>query len=262
MTKTLIQITDTHLLDSPEEFLRGENPWYNLKAILDKVKKLQPDGLLLTGDLTDKGSKVAYEYLLKAMNEFNCPIYWLYGNHDDGNLLTKMLSPINCLGCQSIDLGFWRLLLLDSVLVGAKFGGGYIKQTQLDWLKEELIKYRDKPTMIALHHHPVTTGIDWVDQIGVENGDDLIHLLQLFSQVRLVLFGHIHHALHYHHVNGVGKGIDFWGCPSTFSQVSPAQPTHDSHLPGFRVINLFENGDYSTEVQRLNFSHSLEQMSK
>ncbi|MGY6530546.1 MAG: metallophosphoesterase [Cyanobacterium sp.] len=254
MTKslTLIQVTDTHLLDNPEEFLRGQNPWENLQAILKRVKSINPDGLLLTGDLADGGNKVAYEYLLKAMGEFSCPIYWLHGNHDDVNLLGEMLPHDDSLGYRSIDLGEWRLLLLDSVLTGAEFGGGYIENTQLDWLKKELTQFADQPTIIALHHHPIATGIDWVDQIGVENGHELVSLLESFSQVELVVFGHIHHALHHRSINnGVGGSLDFFGCPSTFSQVTPMQPTIDSDLPGFRVIKLWENGSYQTEVERL-----------
>ncbi|AUC62430.1 Icc protein [Cyanobacterium sp. HL-69] len=253
MTKnfTLIQITDTHLLDNPEEFLRGQNPWYNLQAVLEQVKSRQPDGLLLTGDLADGGSRVAYEYLLKAMGEFSCPIYWLHGNHDNVKLLGQMLPSSKGLGYQAIDLGFWRLLLLDSVLMGAKFGGGYIEKAQLEWLRQELGQQTDKVTIIALHHHPIPTGIDWVDQIGVENGNDLVSLLHSFPQVRLVLFGHIHYALHHCHVNAVGDNIDFFGCPSTFSQVIPSHPTIDSHLSGFRVIRLWEDGSYDTYVQRV-----------
>ncbi len=250
-TLTLIQITDTHLLDNPEDFLRGHNPWHNLQRVLEQVKLYQPDGLLLTGDLADGGSGLAYEYLLQALSEFNCPIYWLHGNHDDVNLLAKMLLPSQSLGYQAIDLGIWRLLLLDSVLIGAKFGEGYLEKTQLEWLRKELEQYLDQPTIIALHHHPVSTGIDWVDQIGVENGDDLVSLLDSFSQMRLVLFGHIHQALHHCHINEMGRNIDFWGCPSTFAQVTPSQPTVDCHLPGFRVIQLFENGSYRTQVQRV-----------
>ncbi|AFZ47800.1 metallophosphoesterase [Cyanobacterium stanieri PCC 7202] len=249
MTKplTLIQISDAHLLPDSTQYLRGENPWYNLQRVLEQVKSHSPDGLLLTGDLADGGSAIAYKNLQKAMAEFDCPIYWLHGNHDDINQLKCILTPSQPLGYQTINLGSWRLLLLDSVLISAKFGEGYLPEVQLQWLEKELQQHPHKPTIITLHHHPIPTGIDWVDQIGVKNGTDLVRLLDSFSQVRFVLFGHIHHALHHRHSH-----IDFFGCPSTFSQVIPPKPSLNDHLPGFRLIHLWNDGHFHTQVERIN----------
>ncbi|MBF2056967.1 MAG: metallophosphoesterase [Cyanobacterium sp. T60_A2020_053] len=248
---TLIQITDTHLLDDHNEILRGHNPYQNLQMVLQQVKTYQPDGLLLTGDLADQGSALAYKYLSEEMNEFNCPIYWLHGNHDNPEHLKKILTPSQHLGFQVIDLGMWRLLIIDSVVEGAGFGEGYLDTDQLNRLRKELSQYSEKPTIIALHHHPIPTGIDWLDQIGVKNGDDLVMLLHSFPQVPLVLFGHIHHELNYSHINATGETINFFGCPSTFSQVTPLQVNPDDHLPGFRLIDLCEDGSYRTKIQRV-----------
>lgn len=248
---TLIQITDTHLLDDSQEILRGHNPWHNLQMVLPQVKTYQPDGLLLSGDLADRGSALAYDYLRQAMQEFNCPIYWLHGNHDNPEHLREILTPSQDLGFQVIDLGMWRLLIIDSVVEGAGFGEGYLHPDQLNRLSQELSQHPEKSTLIALHHHPIPTGIDWLDQIGVKNGDDLVSLLHSFPQVQMVLFGHIHHELHYQHINAMGGNIDFFGCPSTFSQVTPIQTNPDDHLPGFRLIELCCDGTYRTKIQRV-----------
>jgi Icc protein len=248
---TLVQITDTHLLDHPDDLLRGCNPWRSLQGVLEQVAQHNPDGLLLTGDLADQGSAVAYGRLLKAVCEFDCPIYWLPGNHDNPSILQQTFLAPRCHGPQAIDLGTWRLLLLNSVLPDAKFGEGYLASDQLRWLHRELTQSADRPTAIALHHHPVPTAIDWLDQIPVQNGDDLLTVLESFPQVHLVLFGHIHHALQYRWKNPRGESLEFLGCPSTCVQVEPPVATPDHHLPGFRLIQLYDDGHYRTQVQRV-----------
>jgi Icc protein len=90
-----------------------------------------------------------------------------------------------------------------------------------------------------------------MDQIAVQNADDLLSLLDGSPQVRLVLFGHIHQDLHHRWTNSRGGTLNFFGCPSTCVQVAPTVPTADQHLPGFRLVQLFADGQYQTRVQRV-----------
>ena len=248
---TLAQITDTHLLEHPDHLLRGCNPLQNLRAVLHEVARHQPDGLLLTGDLADQGNPVAYGHLQAALSGFDCPIYWLPGNHDCPATLQRVLRSHPFHAPRGISMGGWRLLLLNSVLPTAQFGEGYLPENQLQWLSDELAQYPGRPTLIALHHHPLPTGIDWMDQISLQNADDLLALLNTSPQVRLVLFGHIHHALQHHWLNGSGETVAFLGCPSACVQVAPPTPTPDHDRPGFRLIHLYGDGRYHTRVQRV-----------
>lgn len=77
MTISIAQLTDTHLLDSPEDELRGVKTWHSLKAVLAAVAKQQPDRLLLTGDLADVGSAKAYQNLINLVSPLNLPASWL-----------------------------------------------------------------------------------------------------------------------------------------------------------------------------------------
>ena len=54
----------------------------------------------------------------------------------------------------------------------------------------------DVPTVIAMHHPPLVTGMAWVDEIGLPTADiaALASLLQRSPQVKLVVGGHIHRA--------------------------------------------------------------------
>lgn len=164
-------------------------------------------------------------------------------------------------GLQAVNLGAWRLLLLNSVLPQAKWGEGHLAADQLHWLRQELASYPDRPTLVALHHHPVPTGIDWVDLMPVQNAADFLAILADFDQVRVVVFGHIHHELEQKRFP-IGEApqtltpdaapVSFYGCPSTCLQVSPPQPVPDADLPGFRLLYLNPDGSHQTRVQRVS----------
>lgn len=50
---------------------------------LDKIKDLNPDYLLLGGDITDEYTKKEeMEYLYSKIGSLNIPTYYIYGNHD------------------------------------------------------------------------------------------------------------------------------------------------------------------------------------
>lgn len=255
MTLTLAQITDTHLLADPTAQMRGCNPWQSFQAVLREVRECRPDGLLLTGDLADQGDRAAYEQLRGAIAPLNLPTYWVPGNHDDVATAQTVLQGAQYYGPQSqglqaIDLGTWRLLLLNSVLPGAQFGEGDLASNPLRSLGAELTQHRHQPTAIALHHHPVPIGIDWLDQMQVQNAPALLALLESFAQVRLVLFGHIHQDFQ-HQLSTQSGEIAFYGCPSTGLQVTPQVATPGGHLPGFRLISLHPDGRHHTQVRRV-----------
>lgn len=249
MTLTLAQLSDTHLLAQPTELLRGLNPWQTFTAVLSEALRCRPDGLLLTGDLADQGSLAAYEQLRSATEPLDLPVYWLPGNHDDPALLHQLFPKAPYHGPnQSLDLGAWRLILLDSALPMAQFGEGHFSSETLVWLEEALAKHPSQPTAIALHHPPITVGIDWLDQIQLQNAKEFRMRLERFDQVKLVAFGHAHLDLH----QRLGQHmIDYYGCPATVKQVTPPVPTPNHDLPGFRLITLHPNGQHQTEVRRV-----------
>lgn len=256
MTLTLAQITDTHLLADPNAQLRGTPTWQTLQDVLKQVTYHQPDGLLLTGDLADQGDRVAYERLKQAIAPFQRPAYWLPGNHDDVDTLTQVfdepwLQGPERVGLGMIDLSPWRLVLLNSVKSPARCGEGDLSTPLLEALAHTLRQHPNQPTAIALHHHPVPIGIDWLDQMQLQNATDFWAILDPHPQVRLVLCGHIHCDLHHHRPRSHGDAITVYGSPSTGPQLKHPNPTPDHHLPGFRLLTLHPDGSHQTQVQRV-----------
>ena len=64
----------------------------------------------------------------------------------------------------------------------------------VEWVAAQLVP--DVPTVIAMHHPPLVTGMQWVDDIGLPAADSaaLAALLERSPQVKLVVAGHIHRA--------------------------------------------------------------------
>ncbi|MFH7243356.1 MAG: metallophosphoesterase [Spirulina sp.] len=247
MPLTLAQLSDTHLLAQPTDCLRGLNPWQSFQAVLAAALEYQLDGLLLTGDLAEEDSLEAYEHLRAATESLDLPIYWIPGNHDNPALLHQVFTDVPYHGPnQSLDLGHWRLILLDSVLPTAQFGEGHLSPDTLTWLEDTLAQHPAQPTAVALHHPPVSTGIDWLDQIQLQRADDFLTRLERFEQVKVVTFGHAHLE-----IDQRWGEVCYYGCPSTVHQVTPTQPSPNHDQPGFRLITLHPNGQHQTEVRRV-----------
>ena len=252
----LAQITDSHLLAQTTAELRGCNPWESFTQVLHEAMACNPDGLLLTGDLAEQGEARAYKNLAGALSPLNLPIYWLPGNHDHLPTMQQVLGQLSTAqGLTCIELGTWQLILLDSVLPTAKYGEGYLANGQLAQLKYYLSQQPEKYTFIALHHHPVPVGIDWVDMMQVQNADEFLNLIKQFSQVKLVVFGHIHHGFE----SGSSEGIHFYGTPSSCLQVT--SPEVIDERAGFRLFWLYGDGRYETEVRRVNSDYLIKEES-
>lgn len=244
MSITIAQLTDTHLCCHPDAELRGCRPWHRLKAVVQRVAQVKPDYLLLTGDIADTGSASAYQQLIDLISPLQIPTYWLWGNHDCPSVMAEALVHPLFHAPPAVSLGNWQLVLLDSTLPTARFGEGEISRQSLQNLAK--ILESEQPTLIALHHHPLPFGMDWLDQMQVQNADELLALIDRASQVQAVVFGHIHTAFHQQRGN-----THFYGSPSTCLQLDLPQATPKDKLPGFRLLHLHPDGTHQTEVHRV-----------
>jgi 3',5'-cyclic-AMP phosphodiesterase len=254
VTVTLVQITDCHLLADGAGLLRGWPVAESLGVIVEAVAAVRTGRvgahrLLLSGDLADSGEPEAYRQLLDILEPLGLPIHWLPGNHDGPGLGLAMAGSRLADSARSVCLGSWRLLLLDSVLAGSPIGEGALSESSWRWLGCELEK-GDQPAIIALHHPPLATGLDWVDQMQLRDGDRFHQLMAHYPQVKLVVFGHIHAELH----RRIGA-VDYYGCPSTCTQVESLDRANSGgNQPGFRVIELADDGQFRAWVDRVEFA--------
>ena len=79
----IVQLSDTHLMQSRGGKLVGVDTDRSLEAVCRLVANLAPvDVLLLTGDLAGDESEEAYHRLRAALASLDVPSFWLPGNHD------------------------------------------------------------------------------------------------------------------------------------------------------------------------------------
>lgn len=244
------QLSDLHLFSTPEQTLLGLRTMASFSAIVEALVQLpqQPDVILLTGDLAQDESPAAYKQIVQQLRPLNIPTYWLPGNHDHLPSMASVLNQAPIYPDKVFQMGGWQFLLLDSTVaqqVHGAFSAQYLAEL------DQHLQTTTQPTLIALHHPPVAIDSDWLDNLGLLNSEEFFSVVERYPHVKLAIFGHIHQQ-----VEQQRQGIDYLSTPSTCVQFAPNQKTFaiDQTLPGFRLLQLYPDGTFESEVQRVQVS--------
>jgi 3',5'-cyclic-AMP phosphodiesterase len=188
----LVQLSDLHL--------RREDPGpaKRLERAIRAVLELQPrpTAVLLSGDLADEPSESAYAQAHELLAPLAVPIHAIPGNHDDRDLLRARFGPGPAPSGAPVRLaarcGPLRLVGCDSTIPGIEAGA--LGDEQMGWLDRTLGEEPETPTLVALHHPPVLTGVRSMDAIalGAEDREGLAAVLSRHHQVKAVTCGHVH----------------------------------------------------------------------
>lgn len=177
----LVQISDIHIGGL---FMQG-----TFDVVVDEVNKLEPDAIVITGDLTDDGILPQYEKARNEIKRFTCPnMIVIAGNHDyrhTGYLLFKKFFPSKHV------YEFDDVVILTLGTARPDRDEGEVGYRQNLWMEKTLAKYENKVKVVAMHHHLIgvpDTGTDKI--IILDAGDTLRTCLQ--SKVNLVMCGHKH----------------------------------------------------------------------
>jgi Icc protein len=245
----IAQITDFHLFSTPKQSLLGMETRQSFEKTCQKIQqeKTPTDFLLATGDLVQDASKQAYHYLSDYLKTLLFPSFWLAGNHDKKSYMNEYLVGQNVSSNKHILTPYWQIILLDSSLPNEVYG--CLLPEQLRFLNQCLIDYPEKHTLIALHHHPITIGSQWLDTIGLKNKDTFQKMIFKYSSVKGVLWGHTHQAFQEIHQN-----IHWMSAPSTCVQFTPKSQyfSLDKNKPGYRYLHLHSNGNIDSCIQRID----------
>ena len=193
----LIQITDTHILP-PGEILYGNiDTALHLAETVQKIKRMQPspDAVIVTGDLVEKADKTCYEHFISLISPLEMPVYVIPGNHDNPQLMSRVFAgtshfPVSGDTYQYAIEDFpFRILALNSQSDGTELPE--FDDRKLSWLKDQL-QHSNKPVLRAIHHPPMTTGIELIDMGGSAWFQGIKSVLAEHRQVKLVICGHCH----------------------------------------------------------------------
>ncbi|OJA04007.1 phosphodiesterase [Halomonas sp. QHL1] len=239
----VVQITDAHLYADIEARSRAGIPWRQFQQVLSAVVAEKPDIVLFTGDVSQDESAASYELAVEALEQLSCPWYWLPGNHDQPEFMAAERPMVD-----QVDLGSWRILLLNTQVEGKPFGE--LGSERLAKLAEQL-ENDDRPTLIAMHHPPVDVGAVWMDAIGLQDREAFWELLSQHPYVKIILFGHAHQAYAEHRRIGEAT-IDVYGCPAMADQFLPGAEQFaidEASRPGYRIIDLARGDTQESEWQ-------------
>ena len=243
----IAQISDIHLFANPQSELLGVKTEESIRAVAVLLQKAdpQPDLIILSGDLAQDFSETAYLRIIEIFKEWNIPIYYLPGNHDDPKVMTKTYQGTPFQAGPVIALNHWEIILLNSHKPGAV--EGYLAETELALLKNFLQLNQDKHAAIVFHHQPYPVGCAWLDNLCLKNANAFWEIVSEFHRVKLVLFGHIHQVSEKKY-----NGIPCYSAPSTCIQFKTQSDRFalEKLPPGYRWIELHANGSIHTEVRR------------
>lgn len=244
MPLRLIQVTDPHLFGDTRGAVRGIETLPALQRVLAHATTHEPppDAWLVTGDLVqdDPGG---YPHFRRCFMGLGRPVLCLPGNHDEPAIMREALAgePFRLGG--TIDLGAWRIVLLDSTRPGA--AGGRLAPGELQRLDTALAGAPDRHVLVCLHHHPVSMSSRWLDRVGLENPGDLFEILDRHRPLRAVVWGHVHQSF-----EQLRKGVRLLATPSTCAQFLPGADDFaiDTRPPAYRTLELREDGSILTRV--------------
>lgn len=242
----LLQFTDTHLMADPDARLRGVRTLASLEACLAHARRrhLPADLVVVTGDLVQDDPR-GYGTLELLLDGLGVPVLLIPGNHDVPDELRRRLShePFQVGGARAV--GSWALVMLDTWYAESGDGEGQLGADELARLAATLDAHRDRHTLVCLHHPPVSMEARGLDALGLLDAAPFMTVIARYPQVRGVAWGHAHQSLDLY------RGAMRLMCtPATCMQFKPRDPGFvvDDRPPGYRVIDLHDDGGIATEV--------------
>ncbi len=253
------QITDCHLQNDPGQLYRGLNVEQHLDRVVDDLLLQRPsaDLILWSGDLVHHGGAQGYQRLSQRLADLPVPSYWIPGNHDDALLMQQVAEESRHqtgkqLNQRSFVAAGWGIIMLDSTSEADGLGGGSLAQAELDFLQQQLQRFRNYHCLVVLHHNPLPVDSDWQDQIMLGNADAFWDLLRQHQQVRAVINGHVHQS-----GDCVHHGVRVMMTPATSVQFKAAcqqlvlEDDPDLRQPAYRLLELYPDGQIDTSVKRV-----------
>ena len=248
-----IQLSDLHLVP-PGQNLKGLNPAARLDAAIAAINARHSDAAfcVLSGDLTHAGNDAAYRHLSGVLEGLKIPYYLMSGNHDLRGRVKQHFPETQCdengFVQYHVEVGAHVFLMLDTVREKSHWGEYCVKRGA--WLTAKLAQFKGRPIHIFMHHPPFDMGIPSLDVIRLLDTQHFERAIGTSSDIRQILFGHIHRPL-----SGHWHGIPVTAVPCLNHQVQLDLVTTD-HIPLCHEPPMFGVGlvgDAQTIVHFDNF---------
>jgi 3',5'-cyclic AMP phosphodiesterase CpdA len=241
-------LSDTHVALPGAGLVQFVDGGERLRWALDALATLDPDPdvLLVTGDLVDRGVADEYGLLRELLGIIDIPTYLIPGNHDDRETMVHGLPDHRYLPRDGAPLAFTvddfavRLVGLDTLRDG--YHDGDLDDARLRWLDDTLDRAPDVPTLVFMHHPPFATGIWWMDAQGLRAREPFAEIVSRHPHVQRIIAGHVHH-----YADGTVSGVPCTTAPGTSYQAvvdfSADRSPRISNAIGAILLYDFRDGD-------------------
>jgi Icc protein len=209
---SFIQITDHHLLESEEAHREGFVPGHALRMVLRHIAQNaadKADFVISTGDLVEPPTEAAYACAVQllglsssaslpgpqrinAEGLHDYPMYFLPGNHDDRELVTRCLfpdsTPVSLYNFTFEHKGI-QFIFMDW---GPESKAMFFPETR-EFLSQALNS--ELPSVIVCHQHVKPVGSRWLDSFIADEIDefwDIVAQPDVKENVLGILCGHAH----------------------------------------------------------------------
>ncbi len=198
----IAQMSDPHLTrEGVKTFDGTHDSVASTRAAIAHINRIspRPDIILVTGDVTHNGLPEEYALARELLSSLHAPFFVIPGNHDDRALMAMTFGPMGAMPASCGESEFLhytiedhpvRMIALDTTMPGEARGRLCPRRTA--WLAARLAEAPERPTLIFMHHPPMRTGIRIMDDMRCFESEGFADLLDTYSNVELVLCGHIH----------------------------------------------------------------------
>ncbi|WP_416182790.1 metallophosphoesterase family protein [Methanosarcina sp.] len=158
------------------------------ESMLQSINQLDPDIVVITGDLTENGFSAEYDGVKKFIDRIECKDRVLVpGNHDSKNAGYLHFEDLFENRFSTRNLGGVTVVGADSSQ--PDLDEGHLGRENYGWIKEAFSGENFK--VFALHHHLVPVPLAGRENTVLVDAGDVLDLLNR-CEVNLVLCGHCH----------------------------------------------------------------------
>lgn len=218
-----------------------------LPGLIQKAIDLEPNLLLLSGDLTTTALKPEFRDAAAALRPLTdqVPAIAVPGNHDRYTYASARSQRMDRMLSQWVPSSFpftrelnasWNLLALDGAAPHPFNARGRLGQAQLDQAQRIIDAQEPDKGLVVLCHYPCALpgGIHEHDSHALRERDELREALTRCRARVVYMHGHIHKP--WHHEPGDGSGVPFTcidaGSPCMISRAYPTgQGFYEIELP-------------------------------
>jgi 3',5'-cyclic AMP phosphodiesterase CpdA len=157
--------------------------------VVDELKDLEPDIVVVTGDLTDMGFRQEFKQAHRLLSKLDCEHQLvLMGNHDARNVGDEHFTELFGARTTQLEHGGVRILGIDSS--EPDLDSGRVGRERHRWVQEQFAD-PDEFSVLAMHHHLVPVPGTGRERNIVFDAGDMLQVLAGCG-TDLVLCGHKH----------------------------------------------------------------------